>query len=125
MTTLDDIKPGDEVAKVTYCYGIRTYERAKVTRATKAQIMVNSPHALGGAYERVFWRKNGAEVGRSDGGERTYLAAVDDAMNERIQATADKQECDRITGYMQRVRSGALTLDQLRRIAAILGEDGG
>ena len=120
MSKLDDIKVGDEVALQTSCYGRHEWQLFRVTRTTSAQIVISMSNMIGTHYERKFWRKGGAEVGARTG-EHRWLHALDDDAKAKIQSTADEQERDRLHSEI-RGKAHRLTLDQLRRIEAILKE---
>ena len=113
--SLDNIKPGDTVAVIAAAVWSRgAPSKATVSRTTTTQVVVNEG--------MLFSRRSGFGVG--SGGywriepwgeqhDKAVAVAVDDAERSRILAAME-----------DRGKTRKLTLDQLRRIAAILGEDG-
>lgn len=109
--TLDDIKPGDEVA-VVYRLARRLHapRRAVIDRVTPTQVLINGTR---------FRRDSGRAVG-----DRTLsIEPWTEKHDEAVARAADDTQRSRILYAMEdRAATRKLTLDQLRRIEAILQE---
>jgi hypothetical protein len=117
----DDIKSGDEVAMREQYYGTEKWHRVQVKRATKALLVVDIPNMAGQMYEHKFWRENGRGVGQRGSSMRRYLHPLDDETRESIRRCAERVEANNLAERVKRGVDGC-SLDQLRRMVAIMGE---
>lgn len=120
--TLDELRVGDEVVVTRGGFGKFAITIERVTRATKAQLMVELPNMAGTRHEWKFWRKDGFEVGGGGVGDYARIGVVDDAALARI----DKAKRLAATKFLSEdIAEADLTHDQIARIRAVLeGSEG-
>lgn len=109
---LKDAKVGDAV-RVSASYGVT---KQIVVRTTATQVVLDS----GKRFTRA-----GRMVGESHGRfrNRTYAQPWDEAVHaQEMRDAAEKQERSYIEGAILNISRGTLSIDQLRRIAAIIAE---
>ena len=113
--TLDDIKLGDEVAIMAASVWSRGEPiKSTVSRTTATQVVVN--------YQGMrFSRRNGFGVGSV--ATRWRIEMWGEQHDKAVAVAVEDAYRSRILGAMEdRGKTRRLTLDQLRRIAAILEE---
>ena len=114
MSKRDDIKVGDQVAVVAASVWSRGAPiRSTVARTTATQIILGE--------DMRFSRRNGLGIGHD---KRHRIEPWDEKHDKAVAAAVEGAERSTVLYAMEnRVQTRKLSLDQLRRIAAILGED--
>jgi hypothetical protein len=111
--TLDDIKPGDEVAIVSSGW-YATASRAKVVAVTATTLTTQ----IGARTTR--WTKRGREIGNPNRHE--FVEPWGERHDEMLRPEEERRERNGLLNAVEKAPLSRLTLDQLRRIKAIIEE---